>query len=324
MRRPLRSGRGASRLSRLMAPGETPEHWDFTLLPFAPFIERLLDAVAAKTVVEVGADRGDFTEELLEWAARTSAEVTAVDPAPAPQLVELAGGHPELNLVREPSHQALTELPLAQAIVLDGDHNYFTLSGELRLIAERSGDAGLPLLLIHDLGWPHARRDTYYAPERIPEADRQPVVQGGMVAPGDPGMARIGIRFPWVAEREGGPSNGLLTAVENFLEGRRGLRLEIIPVFFGLGVVWPENASWAGAVEAIVSPWASNRMLERLEEVRLDAIIDQARIRRQEDALRRLLGSRAFSLAERLSRARRREDAAVSRERIRRALGDAP
>jgi hypothetical protein len=138
-------------------------------------------------------------------------------------------------------------------------------------------------------------------------------------------MANIGIPFPWAAEREGGPRNGLLTAVEDFLDGRSGLRLEVIPVFFGLGVLWPEDAPWAAAVEDVVAPWAQNRrMLERLEDVRLDAIIDQARIRRQEDALRRLLGSRAFRLAERFSRARRRDEAAVSRERIRRALGDAP
>src|SRR5262245_37056375 len=108
-----------------MAPGGTPEHWDFTLLPFAPIIEPLLEAVGTKSVVEVGADRGDFTEELLDWAARSGAEITAVDPEPAPQLIGLAERHPELNLVRKPSHRALAELPPSQTIILDGDHNYF-------------------------------------------------------------------------------------------------------------------------------------------------------------------------------------------------------
>jgi hypothetical protein len=305
-----------------MGPGGTPEHWDFTLLPFASIIIRLLDAVAARTVVEVGADRGDFTRALLEWAARSGGEVTAVDTEPATQLVELADAHPELNLIRKPSLEALVELPGPDAVILDGDHNYYTLNAELRLIAERAAGSRLPLLLLHDLGWPHARRDTYYAPDRIPEDERQPVVRDAMLAPGEPGMAAIGIPFKWAAEREGGPRNGLLTAVEDFLEGREGLRLAVVPAFFGLGVLWPVGAPWADAVEEIVAPWASNRMLERLEEVRLDAIVDQARIRRQEDALRRLLGSRAFRLAERVSRFRRRDEAAVSRERIRRALGE--
>ena len=60
-------------------------------------------------------------------------------------------------------------------VIIDGDHNYFTVSEELRLIAERAAGAALPLLLFHDVGWPHARRDDYYAAERIPEADRRPL-----------------------------------------------------------------------------------------------------------------------------------------------------
>ena len=57
------------------APADrAPTHWDFTLLPFAALIRRLLDAVEPVTVVEVGADRGDFTGELLDWAARLRSE----------------------------------------------------------------------------------------------------------------------------------------------------------------------------------------------------------------------------------------------------------
>ena len=41
-------------------------------------------------------------------------------------------------------------------MILDGDHNYHTLSGELAAIAERAEGSGMPLLLIHDIGWPHA------------------------------------------------------------------------------------------------------------------------------------------------------------------------
>jgi hypothetical protein len=304
-----------------MAPGGTPEHWDFTLLPFASIITRLLDAVAPQSVVEVGADQGDFTEELLEWAGPHGAVVTAVDPEPAPQLIELADAHSELRLVRKASLEALVELPLAQAIILDGDHNYYTLHSELRLIAEKSAESELPLLLLHDLGWPHARRDTYYAPDRIPDADRQPVVHDAMLAPGEAGMAAIGIPFPYAAEREGGPRNGLLTAVEDFRAGRDGIRLAVVPAFFGLGVLWDEDAAWAAEVAELIAPWDSSPLLERLEEVRLASIVDRTRLNRQDELLRAMLNSGSFAVAERLSRLRGR-GGAVSRERIRRALGD--
>ncbi len=90
------------------APADrAPTHWDFTLLPFAPLIRGMLDAVEPAAVVEVGADRGDFTAELLEWAAPSGAKVIAVDPEPAPELLRLAEGHPELTLLRERSPEAL-------------------------------------------------------------------------------------------------------------------------------------------------------------------------------------------------------------------------
>jgi hypothetical protein len=309
-----------SRLSRLMVPGGAPEHWDFTLLPFASLIRRLLDAVDARSVVEVGADRGDFTRELRDWAGRSGARITAIEPNPASELVALCEGNPDVELVREPSPAALDALPAAQAVILDGDHNYYTLSAELRLLAERPSDQ--PLLLLHDLGWPHARRDTYYEPGRIPEDFRQPLARDALIAPGEPGSASAGIRFGWAAAREGGPRNGVLTAVEDFLNEDPDLRLEVVPAFFGLGVLWPQDAGWAPAVEEIIMPWASNPMLTRLEEVRLASIVDRTRLNRQEELLRTMLNSGSFTVAERISRLRPGTSEPLSRERIRRVLGD--
>jgi hypothetical protein len=302
-----------------MGSRSTPEHWDFTLLPFAGIIRGLLDAVGARSVVEVGADRGEFTAELLGWAAGADARVTAVDPEPAPELVELTHGRPELTLVRRPSPEALEDLDGADAVILDGDHNHYTVSEELRLLSRRFPAT---LILLHDVGWPHARRDTYYAPERIPEEHRQPLARDALVAPGQAGLASVGIGFPWAAEREGGPGNGVLTAVEDHLSGPAGRRLAIVPAFFGLGVLWPEDAPWAAAVAEIVDPWDGSPMLERLEEVRVASIVDATRLNRQEELLRAMLNSGSFAVAERISRLRRSGAKPLSRERIRRALSE--
>jgi hypothetical protein len=307
-----------------MADGGAPQDWDFTLLPFAGLILRLLDAVGPDTVIEVGADKGDFTAQLLDWASGRETTVTAIDPEPAPELLRLAEARPELNLIRLPSPDALAEALPAGAIILDGDHNYWTLSRELRAIGERSEGSALPLLLLHDIGWPHARRDTYYAPDRVPEEHRQPLARDALVAPGDPGTASEGMRFAWVAEREGGPGNGILTAVEDFVAERGGLRLAVIPAFFGLGVLWAEDARWANAVADTVGPWDSIPMLERLEEVRIGQVLNRTRMNRQQELLRNMLNSRAFTIAERIARMRGRGNPPFSRERIRRALGDSP
>ena len=62
-------------------------------------------------------------------------------------------------------------LPAMDAALIDGDHNWYTVYNELKLLAAtaREADAALPVLVLHDVGWPYGRRDLYYAPEQIPE-----------------------------------------------------------------------------------------------------------------------------------------------------------
>lgn len=298
-----------------------------------------LDAIEARTVVEIGAFHGKSTNEMLEWAARQGATLIAVDPEPQPDLREIAAEHPELELVEATSHESLPELPPADAIIIDGDHNYFTLSEELRLIDERTPGAEMPLLLLHDIGWPLARRDAYYAPERIPTEHRQPLAKATYLVPGEPGTAADGMPFACVAAREGGPRNGTLTAVEDFLGAHPELAFARVPAFFGFGVIWHPQAPWADAVAAAVEPWDGNPVLERMEENRIRHMVERYLVERYrmtrrleiatdraekaDGVLRALEGSRAFAVAEQLSRAHGRGRPAFTREDVRRALNDA-
>src|SRR5437773_8261515 len=92
--------------------GYDPGHWGHSLANAAELVRPFLDAVEAGSVVEIGAYAGDLTRELLDWAARSGAEVTAIDPTPADGLVELAAERDELKLVREPSLEALDHIPI--------------------------------------------------------------------------------------------------------------------------------------------------------------------------------------------------------------------
>jgi hypothetical protein len=291
------------------------------LADFSEVLFRCLDAVSPSKVVEVGAYRGQFTRELLEWGAGSGVEVAAVEPDPPAELIDLSRRHPELELIGKPSLEALRELPPADALIIDGDHNYFTVLGELRSIAEGARAERMPFVALHDVCWPHARRDTYYEPERIPVEHRHPLVRDALLAPGVPGTSDAGLRFPWAAEREGGPRNGVLTAVEDFMKETDGLRLALIPAFFGLGVVWPEEAPWGEAVAEILAPLDRNPMLERLEARRVAGIVDRVRLDQRDAVLRSLLNSRAFTLAERLSRVRQGGTPVFSRAQVRRMLG---
>ena len=235
-------------------------------------------------------------------------------PLPAAGAGELAREHAELELVRETSLEALPRDPYARRHVIDGDHNYWTVSQELELIAASAEGADLPLLIFHDVCWPHARRDDYFAPELIPDDYRQPYGEGGGLFPGDRGLREGALPYRGPAAREGGPRNGVLTAVEDFVEVREGMQLAVVPVFYGLGVVWHVDAPWASAVAETLEPFDRNPMLERLETNRVAHLATsmlqvelakaRARLQRQRMLLQRMLDSSAFSVAERLSRLR--------------------
>jgi hypothetical protein len=316
-----------------------PGGWATSLLHNAELVLGCLDAVQARSVTEVGAFMGELTRLLLRWADEAGATVTAIDTAPHPDLEALELTHANLRLLRDTSLNALERIEPADVVILDGDHNYYTVSSELRLIARRATDANrrLPLLLLHDVGWPHGRRDDYYVPERIPAEHRQPLAQAGL-HPDEPGTVYGGIPCDNPAAREGGPRNGVLTAAEDFVAEHERLRLAIVPAFYGLGVIWDVGGPHADAVSELLSTWDRNQVLQRMEDNRVlhlanghvqwtiardlrEQVADRdRRLARQDELLTRMLRSRAFAAAELYLRLRQRAPT-FSRRRIRQVIG---
>lgn len=310
--------------------GDDPGQWGHSLANLGELLLPILDAAGARSVVEIGAYAGIMSAVLLEWGERSGASVIAVDPAPEPELVALAQ-RPGLELIEATSEEALSRLDLPDAVVIDGDHNYYAVQRDLALIAERAAGGPLPLLLLHDLCWPHARRDAYYAPERIPAEHRQPMTEGGGLAPGEEGIVPGGLPFAWAATQEGGPGNGVLTALEDFLADREGLRFALVPAFFGLGVVWEAEAPWSGAVAELVEPWDRNPIVARLEANRVFLLAARHRaaselgrlesqLARTRNLLEGLEQSRSVRVADRLRGLRNRGRGPSLREQVRQAL----
>ena len=314
------------------------DSFDCTLANVREVVFGCLEAAGARSVAEIGAEHGLFTSELLTWADGTGGgRITAVDPAPQRRLSELAERRPELELIVETSQAALPGLELPDAVIIDGDHNYSTVHEELRLIGEKVGDGRIPLVLLHDIGWPLARRDSYHDPDRLAAEDRQPYADEGFLVPGEAGLAERGLYYERIALAEGGPRNGVLTAVEDFVAAREHLRLAIVPPFFGLGVLWDERSPWAERMAATVAPWDRNALLERMETKRVFHLVAEFENLQRVDALRTadyvhryrligrllpLVGSRAFSLAERISAVRQRGRPNVSRADLKALLDD--
>ena len=310
--------------------GDDPGSWGHSMANMTELILPLLETAGTRSIAEVGAYAGDFTAVLADWAAGSDTRVIAIDPTPQAALSELAAERSNVELIERTSLDALAEMELTDAIVLDGDHNYHTVSGELATIGERAPGAELPLVLLHDVAWPHARRDAYYAPDRIPAEYQDSIEEGVGVFPGESGVTFGGLPYKWAARSEGGERNGVLTALEDFLAGRDGVRWALVPIFFGLGVVWHEDAPYSDRVAALLERWDRDPILARLEGNRVRQLASehvtrthlhmaQERLAEQEAVLRMLRHSDSVKLASRLAAIRHRDEPSLT-ERIDSAL----
>ena len=240
-----------------------------SLHEFRDLIFSWLELAGAKNVVEIGSESGVMTRELAEWTAERDGRVYSVEPSPTPDVVGLDERSERFTLVRGRSPDALEGIPPCDAYIVDGDHNYWVVSHELEAIY--TGDRAA-LSILHDVGWPCARRDQYYAPRALPPEAVHPHSWDRGKVLGSSELIAGGFRGPLdfaSAEHEGGPRNGVLTAVEDFMDSREDLHYRHIPAIFGLGVIFPRDAPYAAELERGLEPLHENPLLEKLERNRI-------------------------------------------------------
>ena len=239
-----------------------------SLLEHRDLIFGCLDAAGARRIVEIGSETGGFTKALVDWASEHGATVATVEPRPTAEIARLAESNEHFELVEGRSPDALAEAGAADVYVIDGDHNYWTVSRELEIAFAETPT----LAVLHDVGWPCARRDQYYAPDALPADAVHPHSFDKGRAPDEPGLVDGGFRGAGefaVADREGGPANGVLTAVEDFVSGRADLCYRHVPTIFGVGFVYPKEAPYARRIGTRLAPWHDNPFLARLERNRI-------------------------------------------------------
>lgn len=205
---------------------------------FDSTIRPLLDELAGlRTMIEVGAEKGLHTGQLLPYARSRGAHLHVIDPAPMFNVERFQTQFASCSTFHKGmSHDVLPLIESPDVVLLDGDHNWYTVIEELRILDR--ADADWPLTFVHDIEWPYGRRDMYYAPARIPEEYRQPWAESGIIR-GQSELSPDGdnVRF-MNALHEGGPRNGVLTGLEDFLaETQRNLALFTASGNHGLGIV---------------------------------------------------------------------------------------
>jgi Methyltransferase domain len=201
------------------------------------FIVPLLDGKRWRTVCEIGASMGGGTDLL---ASVPHAAITVIDPCFDCDLAEKYGGNPRVSVRKGTSLEILPKLNGAfDCILIDGDHNWYTVYQELKTISERRLLRPGGIVFFHDVDWPWGRRDMYYQPEVIPPEYVHNWKLQGIV----PGKSEVSeeistLAYLKKASHEGGARNGVLTAIEDFLKEHRGqYRFFRVRAGVGLGVM---------------------------------------------------------------------------------------
>lgn len=201
-------------------------------------VEPLLRALEPRVIVETGAGRGRLTRILLERAP--DAVVHAIDPDPRLNATALGRAHPG-RLFVHPTTSAVAIPAIADVdlAVLDGDPNHATVLGDLRALTAGAGPP--PVVLVRHTGWPFARRDGYYAPDRLPpDALNDPRPAG--VRPGHGDVADDGVRpVPFAAARDSGAENGVRRALDAFVGDHADWSQADVPGLHGVGVLCPPD-----------------------------------------------------------------------------------
>ena len=258
---------------------------------WGPVIRPIVEAIDGRRILEIGAEHGLSTKALLNFVRSVDGHLHCIDPSPEFDESSLLKDNPDhLSFYKDLSLNVIPQLPEVDVALVDGDHNWYTVFNELRLIEQQHGSdpERMPLVFLHDIGWPYARRDLYYNPATIPEQFRQPYAQRGIGRRKaellDSGGLNCTLNNALV---EGGPRNGVLTGIEDFLQASELDYLFInLPLYFGLGIMVvaervATNPTLKREMDDLQACMAGRSLIELNERFRLNTLLNHQQLERE-------------------------------------------
>jgi len=216
-------------------------------------------------IVDIG-PQSQNTRDVLEYCIENNIRFNLIDPFLDTYSHEIKGGNSdEQEIITKSSLISLSQLENYDVVILNDEPNWFTVYNELKIIEKRFKNKKFPIIFLHNIGWPYARRDLYIEPNKIPNEYRQPYRKLG-VDPKHSELKEEGGLNPnfYHAIHENGENNGVLTAIENFIaESESEFSLEIINVFQGLGILFVKNQELERVIQEVLNNIDFLRIIEQ-------------------------------------------------------------
>ena len=222
--------------------------WENIILP-------IINLTNSKCIVEIGSEKGINTKNIMSYCLENDAAMVSIDPLPLFDVDDFKKMYGKrFSFFKELSLDILPNLRDYDCVLIDGDHNWYTVYNELKSIENNFNQDNFPLIFLHDVSWPYARRDLYYNPETIPPEFLNEYAQLGMHPDSDNLLVEGGLNTRlYNAVEINTPKNGVLTAIEDFLnETLLDLDFHKVPIFYGLGIIHKKDEQLYEKIEEII------------------------------------------------------------------------
>lgn len=252
--------------------------WLTSMELFAPLTIPALDIIQPQRICEIGAAEGGHTRLLYQYLKLRQGRLLTIDPFPRGTFLQWVSECSDvITHLADFSLNAIPKVESADAWFVDGDHNWYTVFHELFLIDRVAKASNKPaVIFLHDVSWPCARRDMYYNPEVLPREHVHPHSSELGIIPGQSESIKGGFRGPKWALHEGGPRNGVLTAVEDFVQfSKMRYHWIHVPAILGLGVLVDKEHAHAEKIMQHFAPYHDHPLLKLMEQDRVAHYIGQ-------------------------------------------------
>lgn len=246
-----------------------------------PIILPILNEIKAEHIVEIGCCKGENTKKILKYCFEQEAKLSVIDPSPKvniDKLKEQHGGY--FNFYKDLSLNALPSIKDYDVVLIDGDHNWYTVYNELKIIEDSIKNQDVFLVFLHDISWPYGRRDMYYNPETIPEEFKHSHEKKGIFPAKEDLVEGSGFNYnSYNAVHEGGAKNGVLTGMEDYIEETNlKLRLKKIKAFHGLGILYQADKDIGSLINKII---LDSNLISLLEKERINLKIKIEKLKKR-------------------------------------------